>query len=944
MPQRLLSLLALSLCSVSLVAQDKDNVPSVLEGDAIVRRNGVYYNNRPLYAGQNNPDQRYYWVFAGDRPFLQFGGGPNIDGCFLLGFQRSDGTAKWLLDFKSVEARYRPGRMEWVASDEALPGVTISLDALPLGTGLGMAAQARVSGAAAGDRLVWLFGAAHSRWVNHIDAMAADSAHVRYEGFDPAWAAGNGVEVAGGVIRLHQVRGHQGRHTLLACSDAAEIRVADAERWKTPAALLASAGDTRPMACGLTAIVNDQPITWIAHVWPDKEDAAPDVRAEFRAAWDRVEQLSNRVVSKTPDARFDFMVRAATSPADCLWRKAAFGHGCLSAFVDPLLGWRSTLAGVAYGWHDRVLKAGRTFLASQVTGDSYKDQPELAKIVEHNIELDRYEGTLCHPGKDPRFFSKGRLIPNQNSTMYDMQSQFIDALVEDWRFTADPEMEKLLRPALELHLDYLARVFDPDGDGTYESFNNTFLTDTVWYNGGGTPDETAFAWRGHLAARDMARRAGDEAAVKRHEATLDLIRKGFFEKLWVDNQGHPGAYREQGGHQRLHAEAWLPGLYLPLDCPGLMNDEQMASTLHFVEYALEHEPRPTGGVRVWPSNWVPSIWTNRWKAPGDEYHMALGYCLAGMPEGAMEIIKRQHQRRRLRVERAGQSGLYGASCGTDFGDCVAAFVRTVVSGIFGYRPDRPNGVVTIAPQFPATWDHAAFHHPEFKLAYRREGTDERLSVELPPRVGHGIAVALPRHGGQICDAQRPTGSRADPARLRPLDLRGPHAGVEKSRIDCDGGPATAGGCGRVARSRGRRCRRIGCGRRTHHRTSRRAACSGIAQARRGQGERSDRQQRRPSSALGAGRDGPKGPAVPDLRLPGPQPAGRAIRGGEEPAPRAGKRPMDPDRSGGRAQRTGIRTLSAGLRLAASGHDVTASGPGCPRRVERRLRWETASGY
>jgi len=82
-------------------------------------------------------------VFAGDRPvFLQFGGGPHIDGCFMLGFQRAGGTAKWLLDFKSVESRYRPGRMEWVASDPEFPGVIVTLDALPLGTGFGMAAQA----------------------------------------------------------------------------------------------------------------------------------------------------------------------------------------------------------------------------------------------------------------------------------------------------------------------------------------------------------------------------------------------------------------------------------------------------------------------------------------------------------------------------------------------------------------------------------------------------------------------------------------------------------------------------------------------------------------------------------------------------------------------------------------------------------------------------------
>ena len=729
MVKRITLFLGVMAAAWSSQAQDKDNVATVLEGGALVRSNGVYYNNRPLYAAQDNPDQRYYWVFAGDKPLLRFGGGGNLDGTFMPGFQLADGTAKWLQDFKSIEARYRPGQMEWVASDPAFPGVTITFNALPLGTGLGLAARAQVSGSAAGDKLVWMFGAAHSRWVAFIDPMAADSRNVRYEGFDPTKAAGNGVDVTNGMVRLTPARGHQSRRVLLACGGTPEIRVADADQWQMPGALLASTGGQRPVACGVTPLAGDQPVTWIAKVGTGNEAVAMDISAEFQAAAARVAQLANRVVSKTPDARFDFMVSASVLPADCLWRKSAFGHGCLSAFTDPLLGWRSTLAGVAYGWHDRVYKAGQTFLAAQVKTEDCRGEPALAKIID-NEELARYEGTLCHPGKDPRFHSKGRLIPNQNSTMYDMQSQFVDALVEDWRYTADPEMEKLLRPALDLHLDYLARVFDPDGDGTYESFSNTFLTDSVWSNGGGTPEESAFAYRGHLAARDMARRAGDKAGVKKHEEKLALIRKGFFGKLWVDKAGIPGAYREQGGLQRLHPDPWTPGLYLPMDCPGLLNDEQMASMLHFTEYGLQREPRPSGGVRLYPSNWVPAIWSNREKSPGDEYHMALGYCFAGMPEGAFELINGNISESAIESGVPGNLGVPYGSCGTDFGDCIGAFTRTVVSGVFGYRPDRPNGLVMIAPQFPASWGNASFAHPEFKLNYKRDASSECLSVEL----------------------------------------------------------------------------------------------------------------------------------------------------------------------------------------------------------------------
>ena len=218
--------------------------------------------------------------------------------------------------------------------------------------------------------------------------------------------------------------------------------------------------------------------------------------------------------------------------------------------------------------------------------------------------------------------------------------------------------------------------------------------------------------------------------VEHHEKMLARIRKGFFEKLWYKEGGHPGAYREQGGHERLHTDAWMPGIALALDCPGLLTPEQMATSLYFTEWAWQREKRPGGGVRVYPSNWVPSLWSNRTKSPGDEHHLALGYCFAGLPEGAMEIINGHISEMGFESPVPASLGVPYASCGTDFGDCVAGFTRVVVSGVFGYRPDYPNGLVTIAPQFPAAWDHASFEHPDFKLNYKREGHFERLNVEL----------------------------------------------------------------------------------------------------------------------------------------------------------------------------------------------------------------------
>ncbi|MEI6238975.1 MAG: DUF4450 domain-containing protein [Planctomycetia bacterium] len=805
----------MALCALAAVAAESDNAPGLFENGAIVRRNGVYFNNRPLYANPTDLSLPYYYVFTGDRPLVRFGGHPWMDGCFVLGFQKQGGEGKWLLDFESIEFRYHGGRVEWVASDPAFPGVTISLHALPLATGLGMAAQANATGAAAGDRLVWMLGgASRNERIAAIDTLV--TREPRYQGFAPVHAQGDRVEVTAGVIRLEPPRGDRFRFTLAACSAASEVRVADAQSWKTPGQLLASTADRCPVACGLTPIEGPEPITWIARAWAetDKQAAAPNVATEFPAAWERVESLNNRVVSRTPDARFDFMVRAASAALDGVWRGRAYAHGGSGPYPSPFLGWRTVIGGMAYGWHERVLTAARHFFASQVTGESYRDHPDLRARVENNTALKRYEATITHPGGDPRYLGKGRLIPDAMSTMYDMQSIFFDQVIEDWRFTADPELEKILRPALELHLDYIRRCFDPDGNGAYESFINTYLTDNQWYNGGDTAEETAFAYRGHLAARDMARRAGDQAAVERHEASLALIRKGFFEAVWVEKAGHPGAYREQGGHRRLHPDPWLPSIVHALDCPGLFTPEQMASTLHFTEYGLDRERRPGGGVRVCPSNWVPGIWSIRTRSPGEEHHLAFDYCLAGMPDNAMDII------RGCLGETAFESpvpGNFGEPwTGVDFTDFLAPFARAAVSGVFGYRPDRPNDLVTIAPQFPTEWDDAALSHPEFRLDYRREGNTQRLTVELqresalelqlPFRAAALESVSLngdrvpvtitPGFGRSICVVRTPVLKKAHLVLEVAREL--PPATVEFREVDCGshveltsaGGPIT----------------------------------------------------------------------------------------------------------------------------------------------------------
>ncbi|MBP9914531.1 MAG: hypothetical protein KBF26_14115, partial [Opitutaceae bacterium] len=249
----------------------------------------------------------------------------------------------------------------------------------------------------------------------------------------------------------------------------------------------------------------------------------------------------------------------------------------------------------------------------------------------------------------------------------------------------------------------------------------------VWYGGGGGTEETAYAYRGHTAARDLARRAGDPAAVRRHTRMLTRIRRAFQTKLWIKAKGHAGLYREQGGLQRLHEDAWLYSIFLPVDA-GLVDPDQAAQSLYYSEWALQNDPTPGGGRRVWTSNFVPGIWSVRENWPGDNHHLALAYFKTGLAREGWDVFRGNFEHTAFHGKVPGDLG--APAGGTDFGDSTSMFARTLVEGLFGYTPDYPNNLVSIAPQFPEDWDHARIQTPDVGLQFRRDGSTHTLAVNL----------------------------------------------------------------------------------------------------------------------------------------------------------------------------------------------------------------------
>jgi len=67
-----------------------------VEGDAIVRHNGVRYHNRPLYG-----DHRPSVLLAGDRPMPRHVNSPFVCGSMMIGVVRGE-KARWLLRISKI--------------------------------------------------------------------------------------------------------------------------------------------------------------------------------------------------------------------------------------------------------------------------------------------------------------------------------------------------------------------------------------------------------------------------------------------------------------------------------------------------------------------------------------------------------------------------------------------------------------------------------------------------------------------------------------------------------------------------------------------------------------------------------------------------------------------------------------------------------------------------
>lgn len=688
--------------------------------------NGAFTYNRPLYARNESTV-----TLAGDKPQVMLTHAPTSKyGSLSLGVIVED-RSKWLHDFETIVASYDPGMQVYVLTDPILPG-SIELEVLPLADDPGFIV--RVSSATA-VKLLWVYGGLSSAY--HIIGQSG------YEGGIISKECSDEMHLDEGGHRYFRLHNPSlGKMVLGGCTAKGAFHICGAQFSESPLALLS------PQSKATVGINKDgrlrHPDTYESHpilaqevtIGPSPSyviillsDNGDDARIlellsrpeeVYESAVSRCQRIQRQIVVETPDEELDLAVKAICASMDATWHAPSFMHGTLRWGYESggwFLGWRGWYGPTAFGWHDRVARAIRFHSRYQLEGPE-RGPDSIGKVWPYIP----FSGAIDHK-------------PNG---IYDMTQVYLDHIYYYYHWTGDRALLKELFPTIEKALNWEKREFDADGDGLYENFVNTWISDGHWYSGGGCTQASTYNYRANLLAAEAAKLAGHDGTPFLRES--ERIKRAMEEVLWLQRGGHFAEYKEFLGHKRLHEAAEAPTIYHPIDFH-VTDDFQSYQSLRYLE------------ERLWKfddlilvNDWYPVIVTNGTLALAEVLNTAVAYYRIGQEEKAYRLLRaslRSFYHARIPGEIScyvNERGDQGAYAG--FTDAISMFGRTVVEGLFGILPKMQEGAITIQPAFPESWNHARIVTPLIEYFYHRDSMSEKLTVKASKGVSMKFRMAM----------------------------------------------------------------------------------------------------------------------------------------------------------------------------------------------------------
>lgn len=683
---------------------------------------------RPLVLAYNEP-----------RFLFDFHAAGGLLGHLHIGLTQKGGASKWFHQWAGVTASYLNGRMEYLLTDPAFPGVEVKLSAGALAESVGLAVRVEATGVRTGDILTAAYGGASAFFTNY----AMTDPHFT---FAPEHCAKDALELHDGVFSL--TRAFDAKDSVMEQPFAAARHLPD---WKAVVKFggmrKAQSGFANPaqfavsplelaksmeqggerkncVAVQQLRLSKKQPTAYIVAGMGGNIDAAIKApKAAYDAMLARNQTIASRIVVRTPDPYLNAAATMMAFATEGTWGDSTVMHGGWS-WRFGYLGWRGWYGMDCYGWTDRIKTAIRNYVALG----------------------------LIKSGDDAGALSS--LLDTPGGVFYNMNEVFLDQVRHYFEYTNDLELLREIFPVLRGILEWENRRLQPKNESLYENSLNTWISDSHWYIQGQCTQASAYMLRANRFLADLAARLKEDPAPFTERA--GKIHAAMQDKLWLKREGVFAEYLDTRGEGILHTQPELPSIYHAIEF-GAADPLQINQMLHWARTHLQTVDTPNDGIFYWSSNWHPNngrsyTHSTHEMAYAEELNYALA-CYAGGRPGAYHIIL------------ATLCGIFngptpgGLSCHSyvdgrqrandEFADASSMWGRTLVEGLFGIVPKLPDGYIELCPQFDdcQNWETASIRTP--LLEYRWRGETGRHTIEWKAPQEVSIHLKMPVHAARI---------------------------------------------------------------------------------------------------------------------------------------------------------------------------------------------------
>ncbi len=704
------------------------------EGDSFVIYNGNKKFNRALY-GTNT----VYRTEAGDLPeFALYGPGMGGNLRFAVSIA---GKSKWITEFSSIKASYRPGSMLYEISDrEYLGQGKILLSILSSSNRDGLLIQASFVNTAKNLNLIWVFGGASGKRFSREGDIGADPESVFYLHRENCLDNEYRLHDNGFILRYGSGKvapTPDKKRTLIGVFPKASYKIVNISSEKDPLSFLENDIKDAPVFTGHMVIDTDQ--TYYFSIYKPEEaeqvQTYKSLKKEFNDAEAARKSLVDRVKVNTPDPFINTLGGSLAIAADGIWEFPTYLHGAV-AWRMRLNAWRGAYIADILGWHDRAKAHFSSYANSQVL--SPEDGPVVSDTALNLARQKEVMGTSM--------FSSGYISRNPNANNrphhYNMNLVFFDQIYTHFKWTRDLSFLEKMWPALERNIKWEKRNYDADRDGLYDAYAAIWASDGLQYSGGGVTHTTAYNYRANREMARLAKILGKDAEPYEKEASHIL--KAMQRVLWMSDRGWYAEFVDKLGNKLLHPQAGVWSIYHAIDSR-VPDAFEAYQSLRYIDTQIPHIPIRAKGLSdkdyytISTTNWHPYTWSVNNVALAEVMHTSLAYWQGGRSEAAFKLWESALIESMYLGASPGnfqQLSSYDAMRGElyrDFADPIAMVGRGLVEGLFGIQPDAFENKLLVEPGLPQSWDYASLSIPDIDIDFKRNKNIEtyKLNSKFP---------------------------------------------------------------------------------------------------------------------------------------------------------------------------------------------------------------------